>query len=252
MIQIENLTRKYGEKTAVHNLTLGVEAGECFAFLGPNGAGKTTTIKVLTGLLRPTEGRVRVGGHDLAAEPLQARAKLAYVPDQPYLYEKLTGREFLTFVADMYGITRQAMHEHVDRFSDMFGLGTYPDDLCEGYSHGMKQRVVITAALLHDPAALIVDEPMVGLDPRGARLVKDLFRERADTGRCVFLSTHSLSVAEEVADKIGIIHKGRLVALGTQEDLRRRCGGEGGLEEMFLRLTEEEDPADGGEPCTPA
>jgi len=249
MIEIDDLTRKYGEKTAVDRLTLHIEAGECFAFLGPNGAGKTTTIKVMAGLLRPTSGAVRLVGLDVVRRPLEAKANLAYVPDQPYLYEKLSGREFLKFVADMYGIDRRAREGHVARFTELFGLADYLDDLCEGYSHGMKQRVVLTAALMHDPKVLIVDEPMVGLDPRGTRLAKDLFRDHARRGGAVFLSTHSLSVAEEVADRVGIIHRGRLIALGTLDDLRRRCGGQGGLEDMFLRITEEEEPQAGGAPC---
>jgi ABC-2 type transport system ATP-binding protein len=246
MIEIESLTKKYGEKTAVEDLTLTVRSGECFAFLGPNGAGKTTTIKVLAGLLRPTTGRVRLCGHDLEEDPMSAKAKMAYVPDEPYLYDKLSGREFLRFVAEMYGIDRDRMNRHIEHFSALFHLDSYLDDLCEGYSHGMKQRVVLTAALLHDPEVLVVDEPMVGLDPQGARLVKDLFREHAAAGFTVFLSTHSLSVAEEVADRIGIIHRGRLISIGTLADLRRKSGGEGGLEEMFLRIVEEAE-GNGGE-----
>jgi ABC-2 type transport system ATP-binding protein len=245
MIEIENLTRKYGEKTAVDRLTLRVASGECFAFLGPNGAGKTTTIKVMAGLLRPTEGSVRLCGHDIVAEALQAKARMAYVPDQPYLYEKLSGREFLTFVGDMYGLDRRDLAARMEKYRDLFGLDDYLDDLCEGYSHGMKQRVVLTAALLHDPQVLVLDEPMVGLDPRGARLVKDLFRERVTQGCCVFLSTHTLAVAEEVADRIGIIHRGSLLAQGSLDDLRRQYGEAGGIEEMFLRLTAEEEPPGG-------
>ena len=253
MIQIEHLTKAYGDRTAVEDLSVHVDPGECFAFLGPNGAGKTTTIKVIAGLLRPTRGTVRVRGHDVVNASQQAKAKMAYVPDQPYLYDKLSGREFLKFVADMYGIGRDAMQQHLARFGKLFGLDEYLDDLCESYSHGMKQRVVLTAALLHDPEVLVVDEPMVGLDPRGSRLVKDLFREHVDRGRCVFLSTHSLAVAEEVADRIGIITRGRLVALGNLADLEGQCGGAKGLEAMFLRITEaDETPAEDAEPCPPA
>jgi len=251
MIEIENLTKTYGDKTAVSDLSLRVAPGECFAFLGPNGAGKTTTIKTIAGLLRPTRGVVRVCGADTLLQPLQAKARLAYVPDEPYLYEKLSGREFLLFTADMYGLDRPEAHRRIAEMVDTFGLDGYVDDLCEGYSHGMKQRVVLSAALLRDPAALVVDEPMVGLDPRGARLVKDILRRRADAGVCVFLSTHTLSVAEEVATRIGIIHQGRLIALGAPQELRARYGGGGGLESIFLDLTrdsEEPSPAPEAQP----
>jgi len=248
MIEIDRLTKKYGEKTAVEDLTLRVEAGECFAFLGPNGAGKTTTIKVLAGLLRPTSGRVTVCGHDMVSDSMAAKARLAYVPDEPYLYDKLSGREFLLFVAEMYGIGPQDTERRIAHYADLFGLHGYIDDLCEGYSHGMKQRVVLTAALLHEPEVIVVDEPMVGLDPSGARLVKDLFRRHAADGLSVFLSTHSLSIAEEVADRIGIIHQGRLISLGTLKDLRAKCGGEGGLEEMFLQIVREAEGG-GGASC---
>ncbi|HRU06427.1 MAG TPA: ABC transporter ATP-binding protein [Candidatus Brocadiia bacterium] len=241
MIEIDCLTKTFGDKTAVSDLTLRVEPGECFAFLGPNGAGKTTTIKTIAGLLRPTRGAVRVGGADTILEPLRAKARLAYVPDEPYLYEKLSGREFLLFTADMYGLDRPEARRRIAELVETFGLAGYVDDLCEGYSHGMKQRVVLSAALLRDPATLVVDEPMVGLDPRGARLVKDILRRRAEAGVCVFLSTHTLSVAEEVATRIGIIHQSRLIALGTPQELRSRYGGERGLESIFLELTRESE-----------
>ena len=252
MIRIEALTRVFGDKTAVEDLTLTVEGGECFAFLGPNGAGKTTTIKVLAGLLRPTSGSVRICGFDTTREPMQAKAALAYVPDEPYLYEKLSGREFLYFVADMYDIPRAEADRRVERYTEIFRLGDYLDDLCEGYSHGMKQRVVLSSALLHEPRVLVVDEPMVGLDPRGARLVKDIFREEADAGACVFMSTHTLSVAEEVADRIGIIHRGRLIALGSVGELRDAYGGEGGLESVFLKLTRESEVGEAPSEALPA
>ena len=239
MIEIQDLTRTFGEKVAVDKLSLTVDRGERFAFLGPNGAGKTTTIKVMAGLLRPNSGHVRICGFDTVTEPGQAKARMAYVPDEPYLYEKLSGREFLLFVADMYGINRRETERRIARSIELFQLDEYLDDLCETYSHGMKQRVVLTSALLHKPEVLVVDEPMVGLDPRGARLVKDIFREQAEAGACVFMSTHTLSVAEEVADRIGIIHRGALIALGSPEYLRARYGGENGLEGVFLKLTQE-------------
>ena len=254
MIDIRNLTKRFGPKTAVRDLTLHVAAGQCFAFLGPNGAGKTTTIKTMAGLLSPTEGSVRICGHDTIAEPREAKARMSYVPDVPYLYEKLSGAEFLLFVADMYGMARREAERRIARYVDIFDLAGYLDDLCEGYSHGMKQRVTFAASLLHDPEVLVVDEPMVGLDPRGARLVKDIFRERAEAGACVFLSTHTLSVAEEVADRIGVIHRGRLIALGSPDEIKEGHGEASELETVFLELTREGEgdaPADAPEGRAP-
>ena len=239
MIEIEGLTKKFGTKVAVADLTLTVPAGHIFAFLGPNGAGKTTTIKLIVGLLRPDAGRVRICGHDVEAESLVAKAQVSYVPDQPYLYDKLTGREFLAFVAEMYHIERGVFELKVADLSDMFELEDYLDDLCESYSHGMKQRVVLSAALLHDPRVIVVDEPMVGLDPKSARMTKDLFRRKAEAGVTVFMSTHTLSVAEDVAQEIGIINRGRLVTHGSLEELRRESSTAGDLEDLFLRLTAE-------------
>jgi len=237
MIEIQNLTKRFGTKTAVRSLSLTVPEGELFAFLGPNGAGKTTTIKVIVGLLRPDAGRVKVCGHDLIQEPVRAKACISYVPDQPYLYDKLTGREFLEFVGRTYGMNGQTVEDKIEHLADLLALHDYLDDLCEQYSHGMRQRTVIAAALLHEPRVLVVDEPMVGLDPKTARVVKDVLRSLARNGACVFMSTHTLAVAEELADRIGIIHRGSLVALGTLGELRRASGGTHGLEESFLRLT---------------
>ena len=239
-IEIEKLTKQFGPKTAVNELTLRVKAGEMYAFLGPNGAGKTTTIKVVTGLLRPTSGTVRVCGHDVCDGGLEAKQAISYVPDQPFLYEKLSGREFLLFVARMYRMDPATVNRRIEELSKRFGTAEYLDDLAEGYSHGMKQRVIITAAILHDPKVLVVDEPMVGLDPRSARLVKDVLREMVDAGVCVFMSTHTLSMAEEVADRIGIIHRGSLVAEGTVDELRSHGHTSGKLEDIFLTLTREE------------
>ncbi len=243
MIEIENLTKRFGPNTAVAGLTLTVPRGEFFAFLGPNGAGKTTTIKIITGLLRPDEGATRVCGYDVLAEPVRAKARLSYIPDQPYLYDKLTGREFLTFVARMYRMEPDQAAHKIDYLADTLSLNGFLDQLTGEYSHGMKQRAVIASALLHDPEVIVVDEPMVGLDPKSARVVKDLLRNLSDTGVSVFMSTHTLDVAEELADRIGIIHHGRLVAVGTAEELCRASGGESGLEESFLRLTAEEETA---------
>jgi ABC-2 type transport system ATP-binding protein len=239
MIELSEVTKKYGAKTAVDRLSLRVESGELFAFLGPNGAGKTTTIKLVCGLLFPTAGSVRVGGFDLQTQGDQARQMISYVPDQPYLYEKLTGREFLQFIADMYGLGPDRARRRMEEMIGLFGLGDFVDDLTESYSHGMKQRTVFAAALLHEPKVLIVDEPTVGLDPRSVRLLKDLLRKEADRGVTVFLSTHSLDVAQELAGRIGIVESGRLISCGPLEALRRQAALDGSLEEVFLKLTQE-------------
>ena len=239
-IEISHLTKRFGEKIAVNDLTLHVRPGELYAFLGPNGAGKTTTIKVIAGLLRPTSGSVRVAGHDLHSDNVDARRLISYVPDQPFLYEKLSGREFLRFVGDMYGMDRAERDAKISRLGERFGTAEYLDDLAESYSHGMRQRVVITAAILHDPKVLVVDEPMVGLDPRSARLVKDALREMVANGVAVFMSTHTLSIADEVASRIGIIHRGSLVAEGTVDELRSAEDTGARLEDIFLTITREE------------
>ncbi|MBM4047672.1 MAG: ABC transporter ATP-binding protein, partial [Planctomycetes bacterium] len=215
MIEIQDVSKKFGKKVAVTDLTLTVRPGELFAFLGPNGAGKTTTIKMLVGLLRPSAGSIKICGHDIGNNHLAAKAQIGYIPDMPYLYEKLSGREFLQFVADMYKLDPATSAARIAELAGTFEMHDYLDDLCESYSHGMRQRVVYAAALLHDPAVLILDEPMVGLDPKSARLVKDLMKAQARKGATLFMSTHTLSVAEEVADRIGIIHRSKLIALGT-------------------------------------
>jgi ABC-2 type transport system ATP-binding protein len=246
MIELDKVTKTYGLKTAVHELSLSVPAGELFAFLGPNGAGKTTTIKLLCGLLFPTSGAVRVGGFDVGRDGARARALLSYVPDQPFLYEKLTGREFLHFVADMYGLPRGRARGRVAEVIELFRLDEFVDDLTERYSHGMRQRTVFAAALVHEPKVLIVDEPTVGLDPRSVRQLKDLLRRQADAGTTVFLSSHSLDVVQELADRIAIIDRGRLIGCGPLAALRTQAAVDGSLEEVFLRLTEpggEEVPA---------
>ena len=235
MIELRGVTKTFGTKRAVDGLDLSVAAGELFAFLGPNGAGKTTTIKMVCGLLAPTSGAVRIGGHPATTQ--EARQVVAYVPDQPYLYEKLTGREFLRFVVEMYGIERRAASRKIVELIDTFEMGEYIDDLCENYSHGMKQRVVFASALVHSPKVLIVDEPLVGLDPRSARIVKDLFVAQARSGVAVLMSTHLLSIAEELADTIGIIDRGRMLAQGTIGDVREGAQMHGPLEDLFLKLT---------------
>jgi ABC-2 type transport system ATP-binding protein len=239
MIELHQVTKAYGTKVAVEGLSLQVEQGELFAFLGPNGAGKTTTIKLICGLLFPTTGTVRVCGHDMQTDGDRARQQLSYVPDQPYLYEKLTGREFLQFIADMYGMSRERSRQRLDEAIALFDLEDFVDDLTERYSHGMRQRTVFASALLHEPRVLIVDEPTVGLDPRSVRMLKDLLRREADRGVTVFLSTHSLDVVEQLADRIGIVDHGHLISCGSLESLRKQAALDGSLEDVFLKLTEE-------------
>jgi ABC-2 type transport system ATP-binding protein len=239
MIEFDNVTRLYAQTVAVDGLTLSVPPGELFALLGPNGAGKTTTIKMLTGLLRPTQGTVRVCGHDLAGEVRRATRSMGYVPDEPFLYDKLTGREFLEFAAEMRGLDRPTIENVIRRECERFDLESFVDDLTETYSHGMKQRLVFAAALLHDPAVLVVDEPMVGLDPHSMRVAKDRLRQHASAGAAVFMSTHTLAIAEEIADRIGILNDGRLHFLGTVGQLQQELASpHTSLERLFLQLTE--------------
>jgi len=235
MIELRGVGKSFGSKRAVDHLDMTVHPGELYAFLGPNGAGKTTTIKMICGLLRPTEGTVLVGGHP--AESSQARRLLGYIPDQPFLYDKLTGREFLKFVVEMYGVPRPVGLERIEELVDTFEMADFIDELCENYSQGMKQRVVFASALVHDPRVLVVDEPLVGLDPRSARIVKNLFVSRAREGAAVLMSIHLLAIAEELADTIGIIDHGRMLAVGSMDDLRKQAQDDGSLEELFLKLT---------------
>ncbi len=239
MIEFSDVSKRYGEKIAVRDLNLHIDAGEVFAFLGPNGAGKTTTIKMMTGLLMPTTGTVRVGGFDVVQQGERSRQLLSYVPDQPYLYEKLSGREFLQFIADLYGMPPEYSRERITQMITTFSLETFVDDLTERYSHGMRQRTVFAAALLHEPKVLIADEPTVGLDPRSIRMLKDLLRTEAAKGVTIFLSTHSLDIAQELADRIGIVDHGRLLTVGNLEDLRQQAALDGTLEDVFLKITEE-------------
>lgn len=239
MIELENVSKSYATREAVRDLTLSIPRGELFAFLGPNGAGKTTTIKMLCGLLFPTRGKIRVADYDLLTEGQEARRRISYVPDQPYLYDKLSGREILQFVADMYGMPPDRARARIGEMIDLFSLGSFVDLLTQNYSHGMRQRTVFAAALLHEPEVLIVDEPTVGLDPHHVRLLKDQLRRESDRGVTVFLSTHSLDIAQELAARIGVIHQGRLIACGTLETLRQQTAHDGSLEDVFLKLTEE-------------
>ncbi len=237
-IVLTDVRKSYGRNVAVRDLTLDIPSGELFAFLGPNGAGKTTTIKMIVGLLRPDEGRVRVCGAAIGSDGMMAKARLAYVPDQPFLYDKLTGREFLYFVAEMYGVTVEQRDRRIEELTRRLDIGEFLDELTESYSHGMKQKVVLAAALLHRPEVLVIDEPMVGLDPRTVRAVRNLFTEHTRGGGTIFMSTHTLAIAEALADRIGIIHYGELIAIGTLNELRARAERQHSLEEIFLQLTE--------------
>ncbi len=241
MIEARSLSKHFGALRAVDEIDLEIEAGEFFAFLGPNAAGKTTTIRMLTGLLRPTAGTVRIGGYDILREPEKAKALLAYVPDFPFLYDKLTAQEFMRFVGDIFRIERSMTAARTQELFEKFHLDEYRHELTENLSHGTRQRLVIASALLHEPRVFVIDEPMVGLDPTHARIVKQELRARCQAGMTLFLSTHQLSVAEEVADRIGIIHCGRIIACGTVEELRRQSGEDGALEKVFLSLIDQEE-----------
>jgi ABC-2 type transport system ATP-binding protein len=239
MIEVRNLVKRYGAITAVDDVSFVVEPGEVVALLGPNGAGKSTTIKAITGLLRPTSGRVAVAGYDVSKEPVPAKERFGYVPDRPYLYQKLTGRELLRFQGRLYGV--KDADAEAQRWLDFFSLGDFANELIETYSHGMRQKLTFIAALLHKPQVLVIDEPMVGLDPRAARQVKDLMRGRADDGRTVLLTTHSMETAEAVADRVLLLHRGRVAASGTMDELRGVVGSQAAdLEAIFLTLTEEQ------------
>jgi len=238
MIVVHELVKKYGSFTAVDGVSLEVESGEIHGFLGPNGAGKTTTIRMIAGLLKPTAGRILVNGHDLATEPEAAKASLGFIPDRPFIYEKLTAGEFLRFHAGLYGMDDQSGKERAQEMLDLFELGRWENELVESFSHGMKQRLVMSAAFLHRPQAVLVDEPMVGLDPRGARLIKDVFRRMSEHGVAILMSTHTLEVAQEMCDRISIILKGRIIARGTVGELREMAGSEDQhLTPVFLKLT---------------
>jgi ABC-2 type transport system ATP-binding protein len=242
MIQLEGLTKRYGRFTAVQPLDLHVRRGELFGFLGPNGAGKTTTIRMIAGVLQPSGGRVLLRGHDVAKEPLQAKRYLGYIPDRPFVYDKLTGGEFLRFVSGLWSQDPITAERRGDELLELFDLLPWKDTLVESYSHGMRQKLLISSALVHGPEVIVVDEPMVGLDPRAARLLKDLFRAFVASGGTIFLSTHTLEVAEALCDRIAILHGGRIRALGTMDELRREAAaGTAGLEDIFLKLTGDEN-----------
>jgi len=237
LIEAHHLTKRFGATIAVDDLTLSVYPGEIFGFLGPNGAGKTTTIKMIVGLLQPSAGTVRVCGYDVQSEPLLAKAASGYVPDTPNLYPKLSAKELLRFVGDLYGVPTQQAQRRSAELLKLFALEDAADDPIDSYSHGMKQKTALAAALIHDPKVLVLDEPTVGLDPRSARLIKDLLRQMAERGAAVFLSTHILEIAERMCDRIGIINHGKLIAVGSMDELRQLSAGESSLEDIFLSLT---------------
>jgi ABC-2 type transport system ATP-binding protein len=236
LIETRGLTKRFGDKIAVDNVSFTVGGGEIFGFLGPNGAGKTTTIKMIVGLLHPTSGSIQVAGHDVVKQPVQAKAACGYVPDEPNLYAKLTGRELLHFVGDLYNLDRTQAMRRSEELLRLFSLTEAADDTTDSYSHGMRQKSSLAAALVHDPKVLILDEPTVGLDPKSARLIKDILRQMGDRGAAIMLSTHILEIAQNMCDRIGIIDQGRLIAVGTMEELQS-AQGEGSLEDIFLRLT---------------
>jgi ABC-2 type transport system ATP-binding protein len=240
MIELKGLTKRYGNLVAVDNLDLLIPKGEIFGFIGPNGAGKTTTINMIGGILAPTSGTVMICGINMESDPEKAKRKIGFIPERPYLYEKLTGMEFLKFIADLYGVGEDVFLIKSQEKLEMFFLSDWSNDLIESYSHGMKQRLVMAAALVHDPEVIIVDEPMVGLDPLAIKMVKNLFRNLAKQGVTIFISTHTLKVAEDICDRIGIIHKGSLIASGTPEELKRQVNEtDADLEQVFIRLTEQ-------------
>jgi ABC-2 type transport system ATP-binding protein len=238
MIELRDLTKRYGGFTAVDSISLTIPRGELYGFLGPNGAGKTTTMRMIAGILRPTGGSIEVAGIDIQRDPLRAKAKLGFIPDRPFVYDKLTGGEFLRFVAGLYGQEGKEVADRIDELLELFELLPWKDELTESYSHGMRQKLIISSALVHRPEVIVVDEPMIGLDPRSARLLKDLLREFVTRGGTVLMSTHTLEVAEAMCDRIAIIQGGRIAAAGTMDELRiQTSSGDATLEELFLRLT---------------
>jgi ABC-2 type transport system ATP-binding protein len=241
MIRTEALTKRFGDKIAVRDLDLDIAPGEFFCFLGPNGAGKTTTIKMLTGLVRPTSGRAVLGGYDIQMQPVETKKLLGYIPDHPFLYEKLTGNEFMRFVAGLYQMPRDGIDARIAELLRTFEIDAVADQLIENYSHGMRQKLSFASCFLHDPSIVIVDEPWVGLDPKNIRAVKDYLKQKTREGLTVLMSTHTLAIAEEVADRIGIINNGRLLHVGPVPDIKRLAKNPGSLEDVFLELTRDGD-----------
>ncbi len=245
MIRLQAVTKRYGKFVAVKGLDLEIPRGELFGFLGPNGAGKTTTLRMIAGILPPTGGRITVGDFDIVRQPLAAKARLGYIPDRPFIYDKLTGAEFLRFTAALYGQDGPEVEARINELLDLFELLRWKDELTESYSHGMRQKLIISSAFVHRPEVIVVDEPMVGLDPKSARILKTLFRRFADKGGTILMSTHTLEIIEGFCDRVGIIRHGELVACGTVAELRAEAASEGAqLEELFLRLTGEHTEPD--------
>jgi len=240
MIRLRGVTKRYGKFEAVRGIDLDIGRGELFGLLGPNGAGKTTTMRMIAGILAPSGGIIEVGGEDIVRHPMRAKAKLGFIPDRPYVYDKLTGAEFLRFTAALYGQDGAVVEERMDELLELFELMPWKNELTESYSHGMRQKLIIASALVHKPEVIVVDEPMIGLDPKSAKLLKTLFRRYTELGGTVLMSTHTLEIIEGLCDRVGIISKGALVACGTVDELRRNASADGaGMEELFLRLTGE-------------
>jgi len=240
MISLQNLNKRYGSVHAVRDLSLEIPAGELFCFLGPNGAGKTTTIKMMTGLLRPDSGTIRIGGIDIQKQPVEAKQLMGYIPDMPFLYEKLTPVEFLKFVAGLYNVTHHDLAGEIESSLHQFGLQESRNSLIGELSHGMRQRLLYIATFIHAPKVIFIDEPLIGLDPHSIRMIKNLLRTKVRDGMTILLTTHILALAEDIADRIGIISGGRLIALGKLGDLRTQSGDKGSLEDIFLKLTEDD------------
>lgn len=237
MIKVTNLVKKFGDKTAVDNISFEVKNGEILGFLGPNGAGKTTTLSMIVGMLRPTEGKIEINGYDNIENPYEAKKQFSFLPDNPELYETMTGRKYVSFIANVYGVEKDIRNKRMKEYSELFGLQDDLDLLISTYSHGMKQKIALIAALIHDPDILILDEPMVGLDPKSAFNLKEIFSERTKRGKSVFFSSHVMEVVEKICYRIMIINKGKIIAKGTLEELKQHQNYEGDLEKLFLELT---------------
>lgn len=237
MIKIQGLTKRYGELTALDNLNLEISPGEVFGLLGPNGAGKTTTVKLICGLLKPSAGQANVGGINIQEEPEKAKKIIGLVPDFPFVYKKLTGQEFLQFIGDLYDVPVSDQEDRIPRYLEMFELSAWGNELIENYSRGMQQKLVMASVLLHNPKVIILDEPLVGLDPKGAKVMKEIFINLAERGITIFMCTHTLEIAEKMCTRIGIVQGGKLTHLGTIEELKQQAAAEGSLEDIFLQLT---------------
>lgn len=238
MIEISNLTKRFGSKIAVNKISFNVRSGEIFGFLGPNGAGKTTTIKMIVGLMSPNEGEIEVAGVNVISDPLESKRKFSYVPDNPDIYENMTGLQYLNFLSDIYNLSKDERKERIKRYSDEFEMTGNLNDYISGYSHGMKQKICLIGALIHEPEVFILDEPMVGLDPKSAFRLKELMRNRCNNGKSVFFSTHVMEVAEKICDRLAIIKDGKIIAIGTLDEIKEQAKDEGSLEQIFLELTE--------------